>query len=391
MRRPRTMRLVVVTVVGLLLALVNVSPALAQLANDAFDNATVVGALPFTDTIGTADATTAEDDPFCNGNEHSVWYAFTPTATTTIRADTVGSDYDTTLSVYTGSRGALSQVTCASFPAQVTFGVSANTTYYFMVASACCGGPGGTLAFTISGPPANDELSGATPLALNTPVTEDTTLATTAPTDPSDCTFGPPQNTVWFSFTPAVSQPLELDRSGSNYSGRLSVLTDLGSGPVVIACGFGDSVRVDATAGRTYFLMDSGLSGGGGQLRLTLRVGIVMTVRVDPSGTVSRAGTAVVTGTLACNPASPPQGGAGAPTLEVVLRQKVSKTLVIQGSKDLSIPCPTTTTGWSATIIGDNGPFRKGAAEAFVTGRACDPAGCDSPQVRQLIKLVGER
>ena len=109
MRRPRTMKLVVVTVVGLLLALVNVSPALAQPANDDFDNATVVGALPFTDTIGTADATTAEDDPFCNGNEHSVWYAFTPTANTTIRADTVGSNYDTTLSVYTGSRGALSQ------------------------------------------------------------------------------------------------------------------------------------------------------------------------------------------------------------------------------------------------------------------------------------------
>ena len=87
------MRLVVVTVVGLLLALVNVSPALAQPANDDFDNATVVGALPFTDTIGTADATTADDDPFCNGNEHSVWYAFTPTANTTIRADTVGSDY----------------------------------------------------------------------------------------------------------------------------------------------------------------------------------------------------------------------------------------------------------------------------------------------------------
>jgi hypothetical protein len=391
MRRPRTMRFGVVTVVGLLLALVNVSPALAQPANDDFDTATVVGVLPFADTTGTADATTADDDPFCNGNEHSVWYAFTPTANTTIRADTVGSNYETTLSVYTGTRGALSQIACSYFPAQVTLGLSANTTYYFMVASACCGGPGGTLVFNITGPPANDELSGATPLALNTPVTEDTTLATTAPTDPSDCTFGPPQNTVWFSFTPAVSQPLELDRSGSSYSGRLSVLTDLGSGPVVIACGFGDSVRVDATAGRTYFFMDSAFVSGGGQLRLTLRPGIVMTVTVDPTGTVSRAGTAVVSGTLACNPASPPQGGAGAPTLRVVLRQKVSKTLVIQGSKDLSIPCPTATTGWSATIIGDNGPFRKGSAEAFVTGHACDPTGCDSPQVRQLIKLVGEK
>src|SRR6266545_4613510 len=120
MRSLRLRRLVVVSVAGLLLTLLNVPPALAQPAND---------------------------------------------------------DFDTTLSVYTGSRGALSQVGCASFPAQVTLDVSANTTYFFMVASACCGGPGGTLVLNVRGPPANDEISGATPLTLNTPVTQDTTLA----------------------------------------------------------------------------------------------------------------------------------------------------------------------------------------------------------------------
>src|SRR6266542_1740346 len=226
MRSLRLRRLVVVSVAGLLLTLLNVPPALAQPANDDFDSAAVIGALPFTDSISTAEATTADDDPFCNGNEHTVWYSFTPTQNERIQADTSGSDYDTTLSVYTGSRGALSQVGCASFPAQVTLDVSANTTYFFMVASACCGGPGGTLVLNVRGPPANDEISGATPLTLNTPVTQDTTLATSAPTDPTDCTFGPTHNTVWFSFTPTVSQPLNLDRSGSNYDGILSVLTD---------------------------------------------------------------------------------------------------------------------------------------------------------------------
>ncbi len=393
MRSLRLRRLVVVSVAGLLLTLLNVPPALAQPANDDFDSAAVIGALPFTDSISTAEATTADDDPFCNGNEHTVWYSFTPTQNERIQADTSGSDYDTTLSVYTGSRGALSQVGCASFPAQVTLDVSANTTYFFMVASACCGGPGGTLVLNVRGPPANDEISGATPLTLNTPVTQDTTLATSAPTDPTDCTFGPTHNTVWFSFTPTVSQPLNLDRSGSNYDGILSVLTDLGSGPVLIACGFRfqAGVRFDATAGRTYFFMDSGSFEGGGQLQLTLSPGIVMTVVADQTGTVSRQGTAVVSGTLACNPAAPPQGGAGSPTLDIVLRQKISKTLVIEGHKDLSIPCPTTPTAWSATIIGDNGPFRKGQAEVFVTGFACDQVACDSPEVRQSIRLNWEK
>src|SRR6266508_1214652 len=363
MRSLRLRRLVVVSVAGLLLTLLNVPPALAQPANDDFDSAAVIGALPFTDSISTAEATTADDDPFCNGNEHTVWYSFTPTQNERIQADTSGSDYDTTLSVYTGSRGALSQVGCASFPAQVTLDVSANTTYFFMVASACCGGPGGTLVLNVRGPPANDEIS------------------------------GPTHNTVWFSFTPTVSQPLNLDRSGSNYDGILSVLTDLGSGPVLIACGFRfqAGVRFDATAGRTYCYVDSGPFEGGGQLQLTLVHGIVMTVVADQTGTVSLHVTAVVRGTLACNPAAPPQGGAGSPTLDIVLRQKISKTLVIEGHKDLSIPCPTTPTAWSATIIGDNGPFRTGQAEVFVTGFACDQVACDSPEVRQSIRLNWEK
>jgi hypothetical protein len=292
------------------------------------------------------------------------------------------------LSVYTGSRVALSEVGCGSFPAQVSFNASANTTYFFMVTSACCGGPGGTLVFNLRGPPANDEISGATPIALNTPVTQDTTLATSAPTDPTQCLSGP-RNTVWFSFTPTQSQPLTLNRSGSSYSGRVSVLTDLGSGPVVIACDLGGGVRFDATAGTTYYFMDAGFSGGG-QLRLTLSAGIVMTVTIDQTGTVNRQGTAVVAGTLACSQAiGPPQGEL--PTLQVLLRQKVSKTLVIQGSRFLRIPCPATPTSWSATIVGDNGPFRKGQAELFVTGNACDAASCDEPELRQLIKLVGEK
>ncbi len=293
---------------------------------------------------------------------------------------TVGSDYATTLSVYTGSRGALSQVACASFPAQVTFNATANTTYFFMIASAS-GGPGGTLVFNVTeGPPTNDEISGATPLTLNTTVTEDTTLATSAPTDPTTCLFSP-HNTVWFSFTPTQSQRLVLDRSGSSYDGRVSVLTDLGSGPVVIACGG----AFDATAGKTYYFMDASFFGGG-QLQVTLRPAIVMTVTIDQIVRVDRQGVATVTGTLACNPAT----GISQfeqPTLAVDLRQRVNRTLVIEGSNSLRIPCPAISTGWSVTIIGSNGPFFPGQGEVFVTGFACDASSCDQPEVSRLVML----
>jgi hypothetical protein len=380
--------LVVVSVAGLLLALLNASAALAQPANDDFDNATVISALPFTDTISTVDATTAGDDPFCNGNEHTVWYAFTPTQDTRVRADTAGSDYATSLGVYTGSRGALNQVACASSPAEVTFNASANTTYFFMVASACCGGPGGTLVFNVVElqPPANDELSGATPLTLNTTITQDTSLATRAPTDPTTCgDFF--DNTVWFTFTAAQSQPLNLDKRGTTTRGFLALLTDLGSGPVVIACANDSEVirpglRFDATAGRTYFVMAAAYSFEAGILNLTLRPAVVATVAIDQTVAVNGQGVATVTGTLGCSQ------GVGGASLHVVLRQRVNRTLVIEGSRDLSnLLCPTTPAGWSATIIGSNGPFFPGNGEVSVTGSVCDPVGCDRPDVRRLVRL----
>ena len=393
MRPLRTRRLVVASAVGLLLALLSVSPALAQPTNDDFDAATVISGLPFIDSISTVDATTAGDDPFCNGFEHTVWYSFTPTQDVTIRADTSGSDYATSLSVYTGSRGALSQVTCVSFPAQVTFNASANTTYFFMVASACCGTPGGNLVFNVTErvPPANDEITGATPLTLNTTITQDMTLATRAPTDPTTCgdfDFPDRDNTVWFSFTATQSQPLNLDKRGTTTQGFLALLTDLGSGPTVIACARDSmepvpGMRFDATAGRTYYVMAAAYrSDVAGLLQLTLRPAIVATVGIDQTVTVNRQGTATVTGTLACTQ------GVGGASLHVDLRQRISKKLVITGSRDLpNLLCPTTPNAWSATITGTNGSFTKGQAEVFVTGSACDPIGCDTPDVRQLITL----
>jgi hypothetical protein len=509
MRRAQIRRLAVVGVAGLLLALLNASAALAQSANDDFDNTTVVGAVPFSDSISTVDATTAGDDPFCNGFEHTVWYAFTPTQDTPIRADTAGSDYDTSLGVYTGSRGALSQVACASFPAEVAFTASANTTYFFMVASVCCGGPGGNLVFRVNpppanddfdnatvvgavpfsdsvftagattaaddpscngnehsvwysftptrdlpvkadtsgsdyatslgvytgsrgalsevacasapaevaftaaanttyffmvaaaagapggtlvfnvseGPPANDEIGGATPLTLNTTITQNMALATRSPTDPTTCGdfFN---NTVWFSYTATQTQPLNLDKRGSTTRGFLALLTDLGSGPTVIACANDSEVirpglRFDATAGRTYYVMAAAYSSfEAGILNLTVRPAVVATVGIDQTVGVNGQGVATVTGTLACNP------GVGGASLHVVLRQRVNRTLVTEGSRDLSnLLCPTTPAGWSATIVGSNGPFFPGNGEVFVTGSVCDPVGCDTPEVRRLVKL----
>ena len=153
-KTPRSsLRLSLALVAVSVLALFVVAPAVAQPVNDDFDNATVVGALPFSDSISAADATAAPDDPGCIGSDdHTAWYSFTPTSDVRISADTTGSDYSPTLSVYTGSRGALTQIACNFGDTGVAFEAAAGTTYYFMVGS-CCGSAGGNLVFNLSEAP----------------------------------------------------------------------------------------------------------------------------------------------------------------------------------------------------------------------------------------------
>jgi hypothetical protein len=145
------------------LLLLAATPAIAQPpANDDFDSATVVPGLPFTDQVNTTEATTAADDPDCFGQGATVWYSFTPTTDLRVDANTLGSDYDTTLSVYTGTPGALTQIACnddaaGSLQSRVLFDATAGETYFFMVGSFGSG-PGGNLTFNLDVAPPPLEL-----------------------------------------------------------------------------------------------------------------------------------------------------------------------------------------------------------------------------------------
>lgn len=121
--------------------------------NDDFSHATVVSAIPFTTTEDTRAATVAPDDPFCFGRSATVWFAFTPSTNMRIEVNTFGSNYDTTLSAYTGSRGALTQIACnddaaGTLQSRIRFDAVAGTTYFFMVSSFDTL-PGGTLVLNV--------------------------------------------------------------------------------------------------------------------------------------------------------------------------------------------------------------------------------------------------
>jgi thermitase len=86
-------------------------------SNNDFNTPITIDTLPYSVSQNTGGATQAYDDPAltaCNRlpGKASVWYRYTPTVNANLVLDTKGSDYDTMLAVWTGSRGNLVSVGC---------------------------------------------------------------------------------------------------------------------------------------------------------------------------------------------------------------------------------------------------------------------------------------
>lgn len=152
----RTIKFLTSTLAALLLL---ASPVFGQApANDDINFATLITEpLPFVDAVDTRFATKAADDPtdcidFGNPNNPTVWWDFTPSQDTFVSANTFGSNYDTTLCVYTGVRGSLTQVAAnddaGSLQSRVALQLVAGTTYHFMSGSFAAGSRG-DLQFTV--------------------------------------------------------------------------------------------------------------------------------------------------------------------------------------------------------------------------------------------------
>ncbi|MER7443518.1 PKD domain-containing protein [Micromonospora avicenniae] len=252
----------VVAFTGLIALLFGVqTAAFAAPANDDYSAAIAVESLPFTTTIDTGDATSDPTDPTGCYNNGSVWFSFTPTRDMSIQADTIGSNYNTVLSAWTGDQGALTLVGCNDNyygqEARLAFTVSAGTTYHFM-AGYCCGNGsdgGGSLRFSVEEvlPPANDDFADAIPVgALPYADPQDYQGATRETGEPSSCFT--PTRTAWYSYTPTTTASITA-RTSPGYAGMAvytgSSLTDL----VMSECSTLYSYRpltFQAEAGTTY-------------------------------------------------------------------------------------------------------------------------------------------
>ncbi len=123
---------------------------------------------------------------------------------------------------------------------------------------------------------ANDSFANATVISsLPFSTTEDTSLATSDPSDPLGCSNN---GSVWFSFTPSSDMRLEAYALGSTFDGTvLSAWTGTEGSLSVTACSPGGGegkITFSATAGTTYYFMVAFCCGnggnGGGNLQFSL-------------------------------------------------------------------------------------------------------------------------
>jgi hypothetical protein len=128
--------------------LLHAQTAHAAPPNDDLADATEIPDLPFSDSVNTVDATMEDDDPDCYGNGPTVWYSYTATTTDFIMANTFGSSYDTTLSVYENGDQVRCNDDAGSLQSRVLFEAQEGVTYDIMVGSFA-NGLGGDLQFNM--------------------------------------------------------------------------------------------------------------------------------------------------------------------------------------------------------------------------------------------------
>ena len=121
---------------------------------------TISSRLPFSHGMDATEATLDLSDPSCYGKARTVWYRYQKPAKSDaakVVMKTYRSTYDTTLSVYTGSRSNLKQIACnnnagSTRQSKVEFVSEPGKTYYVMVGSYN-NQPAGQLLLTVKDAP----------------------------------------------------------------------------------------------------------------------------------------------------------------------------------------------------------------------------------------------
>ena len=194
---------------------VSATPAFAAPpANDQFENAVPVSALPFAGSVDITEATRQSFEPphGCYGApQHTVWYRLGPLSASTLRVRASSATIsDVSISIYRDQGyglGGLAFVNCGSGPSpEVNMDPVAGETYYVQIGNSFSAGAVIDVSIAAVPAPSNDDVADATSVT-SMPLTEsvDVTAATTEVGEPVPSCFYSGGKSIWYSITPPVA------------------------------------------------------------------------------------------------------------------------------------------------------------------------------------------
>ncbi len=220
-----------------------------------------------------------------------VWYRHVATCTGRLVLDACASQYDTVLSVYSGTCGALSEVACnddstvcpnTNGPSSLSVPVTAGQAYYVRVSGF--GGASGEFRLRADPAQANDVCSAATVIG---PGSYTGSLCGARREAGNTCQAGSSSPDVFYSFVAPSTGVLTIDTCGSGFNTLLELSTGPCTALVTVACnndhgtalcpGGPTTSRITAnvTAGTPYTIRVSGAGGATGDFALNVAVSAV--------------------------------------------------------------------------------------------------------------------
>lgn len=252
---------------------------------DGFAGATPItdADLPYHDTDSNVGASMEAGEPSPCDTGATIWYVYPTAYEQDIRADTIGSSFDTVLAVYQGSSlSELTLVTCnddaVGLQSQVQFRTIPGMTYYFQL-GGYQGAMGSTVLNVNYGCGGNDAMAAPCTATLRPHRTKTSTGgATVEASEPAfTCGFNVGK-TVWYEFTPGPTATGEAVATtvGSSFDTVLQVFAIVGGGLVSLGCnddgagGGQSSVTFPVATGLTYLVQVGGYDQASGTLLLQI-------------------------------------------------------------------------------------------------------------------------
>ena len=331
-------------------ASVSSNSVVVGLSNNSFSAALPLMGTSGSETDSNENATLETNEPPLDAGTGgaSVWYRYTPTQSGTLSVDTIGSDFDTVLTAYTGSTFPLNRVAFnddISFSngvvtSAISLAVLANTTYYLRVTSF--GSTKGKISLnwsqTLNCPlsPPGDNFCAA---IVRTGDTGSTTINNSGygiETGEPSVTNPSVQASVWYSYTPALSGALSISVSNSSIETIVSVFAGSALTNLVRPSGWADiagsssyaSTAFNVTKDNTYYIRLASTNSSLGNPTLTHTFTVTPVVTTPSAPRNVSATPALANGSLVVAWSEPSSNGGSAIQSYQATAQPGSRTCV---------------------------------------------------------------